>query len=159
MAGLSLTRQLIMQQRGLARRSAHLQRVEDTQEATAQGVAQHGARLGVDKHQQGLGPGRHILNPVVLPLQLRGAPPGAAPLAPAAHQLQAHRRLLHYGRKDWHGFGPVASKCTSTTLQAVCTRSGSCCHFCHCRQRQAQQRSVGQGCMSWVHLWSCQSWY
>lgn len=47
-----------------------LQGVEQAQELAPEGVPQHGPTLGVDKHQQGLGAGGHVLNAVVLPLQL-----------------------------------------------------------------------------------------
>ncbi len=51
-------------------RVSHLQRVEQPQEFAPEGVAQHWSTLCVDKDQQGLGAGGHVLNAVVLPLQL-----------------------------------------------------------------------------------------
>lgn len=89
-----------------------LQRVEDSQESAPEGVAQHGPALSVDKHQQRLGTGWHILYAVVLPLQLRGSPPGAAPLVARTGQLRMHT-TLEWSIQIWHVVYHAVTICRS----------------------------------------------
>ena len=106
-----------------------LQRVEDSQEPAPEGVPQHGPALSVDKHQQGLGAGRHILNAVVLPLQLGWAPPAAAPLVARTGQLQIYTTLEDPGTGMCYGVRGARPFCGTSKAHAHLKHTRSCLYL------------------------------